>query len=225
MLGVSIVTVVYIAVSVVFLYLVPPDRIAADETAFAALAGEALFGRAGEVVFSAHRVVSVAGSLAAVLMAFPRVLRHGARRVVLSRALRRSIPRTGAPARAIAIQAVLAPGIGTDRHVRPDPLLFHGPDPGFPGLDRRRGLRRFAAVPAGRARTTHTRLSGLSLAVPGPVLIVIVLRIVRDPLRAAIGLSVRLAGCARLRLGAGRAASNWRERRCPQPIPPIAIFV
>ncbi len=42
-LGVSIVTVVYIAVSVVFLYLVSPARIAADDTAFAALAGEALF--------------------------------------------------------------------------------------------------------------------------------------------------------------------------------------
>ena len=44
-LGVSIVTLVYIAVSVVFLYLVPPARIVADDTAFAALAGDALFGR------------------------------------------------------------------------------------------------------------------------------------------------------------------------------------
>ena len=51
----------------------PPDRIASDEQAFAALAGDALFGRTGEVVFAAIVVVSVAGSLAAVLMASPRV--------------------------------------------------------------------------------------------------------------------------------------------------------
>ena len=73
-LGVSIVTVVYVAVSVVFLYLVAPERIAGDTgTAFAALAGDALFGRCGEVIFSVVVVISVAGSLAAMLMAAPRV--------------------------------------------------------------------------------------------------------------------------------------------------------
>ena len=72
-LGVSIVTIVYVAVSVVFLYLVSPTRIAADDTAFASLAGEALLGRAGGIVFTFIVIVSVAGSLAAVLMAFPRV--------------------------------------------------------------------------------------------------------------------------------------------------------
>ena len=72
-LGVSIVTVVYVAVSVVFLYLVAPARIASDNTAFAALAGEALLGRAGGICFTLIVIVSVAGSLAAVLMAFPRV--------------------------------------------------------------------------------------------------------------------------------------------------------
>ncbi len=74
-LGVSIVMVVYIAVSVVFLYLVAPDQIRTDQdrAAFAALAGKALFGRSGEVIFAAGVVASVAGSLAAVLMAFPRV--------------------------------------------------------------------------------------------------------------------------------------------------------
>ena len=68
-LGVSIVTLVYVAVSVVFLYLVAPARIATDRGAFAALAGDALFGRRGEVIFSLVVIISVAGSLAAVLMA------------------------------------------------------------------------------------------------------------------------------------------------------------
>ena len=41
----DIVTFVYILISLVFLYLVPPERIDSRET-FAALTGEALFGRA-----------------------------------------------------------------------------------------------------------------------------------------------------------------------------------
>src|SRR5262249_26119717 len=64
-LGVSIVTVVYVTVSLVFLYLVAPERIAGGEgTAFVALAGESLFGRWGEVIFSFVVVISVAGTLA-----------------------------------------------------------------------------------------------------------------------------------------------------------------
>ena len=72
LLGVSLVTVVYVLISLVFLYLVPPERIDSGE-AFAALAGEALFGRVGGVVLSLIVIVTVLGSLAAVLMAMPRV--------------------------------------------------------------------------------------------------------------------------------------------------------
>ena len=72
LLGVTIVTFVYILISLVFLYLVPPERIDSRET-FAALTGEALFGRAGGVVLSLIVVVTVLGSLAALLMAMPRV--------------------------------------------------------------------------------------------------------------------------------------------------------
>ncbi len=75
LLGLSIVTALYVAVSVAFLYLVGPGQLASDQgdAAFAAMAGRALFGRRGEVAFAAVVVVSAAGSLAAVLMAFPRV--------------------------------------------------------------------------------------------------------------------------------------------------------
>ena len=109
-LGVSIVTIVYIAVSVVFLYLVAPDQIASgqDKTAFAALAGRALFGRTGEIVFSAIVVASVAGSLAAILMASPRVYYAMARDGLFFAGFAAVDPHRGTPARAVAIQATLA---------------------------------------------------------------------------------------------------------------------
>jgi amino acid transporter len=72
LLGVTIVTFVYVLISFVCLYLVPPERIDSRKT-FAALTGEALFGRAGGVVLSLIVVVTVLGSLAALLMAMPRV--------------------------------------------------------------------------------------------------------------------------------------------------------
>ena len=67
-----VVTLVYVLITLVFLYLVPYERIDSRE-AFAALAGEALFGRVGGVVFTLIVIVTVLGSLAALLMAMPRV--------------------------------------------------------------------------------------------------------------------------------------------------------
>ncbi len=60
-IGVLILTLVYIAVSGVFMYLVPTAGITSDET-FAAQVGEALFGSAGAVVFSSVVIASVLGS-------------------------------------------------------------------------------------------------------------------------------------------------------------------
>ena len=108
-LGVSIVTVVYVAVSLVFLYLVAPERIAArKETAFAALAGDALFGRWGEVIFSLVVVISVAGSLAAILMAAPRVYFAMARDGLFFASFGAVDPARDVPARATLVQAMLA---------------------------------------------------------------------------------------------------------------------
>ena len=53
-------------------------------------------------------IVSVAGSLAAVLMAFPRVYYAMARDGLFFSGFAAVDPRRGTPARAIAIQAVLA---------------------------------------------------------------------------------------------------------------------
>jgi basic amino acid/polyamine antiporter, APA family len=107
LLGVSIVTLVYILTTAAFLYLVPLERVTTGE-AFAAQAGEALFGPAGATVFSVVVMVSVLGSLASFMTAAPRVYYAMARDGVFLRAAGVVHPRFGTPARAILIQAGLA---------------------------------------------------------------------------------------------------------------------
>lgn len=107
LLGVVIVTAVYLAINTVFLYLVPPAQIASEEV-FAALAGQALFGRAGEIVFSIVVVICVAGSLSAVFMAFPRVYYAMARDRLFFPSFATVDPGRGTPARAVTLQAGLA---------------------------------------------------------------------------------------------------------------------
>ena len=105
--GVLSVTVLYILTSAAFIYLVPMERVPSGET-FAAQAGEALFGRFGGSIFSAVVIVTVLGSLAGLIMAAPRVYYAMARDRVFFPSVARLHPRFGTPARAIAIQAVLA---------------------------------------------------------------------------------------------------------------------
>ncbi len=105
--GVCAVTLIYILTSAVFFYLVPPSQVTSGET-FAAQAGEALFGRAGAQLFSAVVIVSVLGSLAAIMMAAPRVYYAMARDGIFLSAVAALHPRFGTPARAIVLQAVLA---------------------------------------------------------------------------------------------------------------------
>ena len=58
--------------SAAFLYLVPLEAVTSGE-AFAAQAGEVLFGRAGGVVLASIVIVSVLGSLFAIQMMLPRL--------------------------------------------------------------------------------------------------------------------------------------------------------
>jgi APA family basic amino acid/polyamine antiporter len=106
-LGVMAVTVVYLLTSVVFLYLVPVERVTSGET-FAAQAGEVLFGRAGGQIFSAIVMISVLGSLAAIIMCAPRVYYAMARDHLFVPVAAVIHPRFGTPARAIALQAAMA---------------------------------------------------------------------------------------------------------------------
>jgi APA family basic amino acid/polyamine antiporter len=107
LLGGGVVTVVYMLMTLVFLYLVPLERIDSRE-AFAALAGEALFGRAGGVVLTWVVLVAITGSLAALLLAMPRVYFAMARDGLFFVSVAALHPRFQTPARAIAIQAFLA---------------------------------------------------------------------------------------------------------------------
>jgi len=76
--------------------------------AFAARVGEQLFGNAGGTVFALAVIVSVLGSLAAVLLMQPRVYVALAHDGLFPKALARLHPRFQTPATAILVQTALA---------------------------------------------------------------------------------------------------------------------
>lgn len=106
-IGVTVLTVVYVLTTAVFIYLVPVEQVTSGET-FAAQVGAILFGSAGGKLFSAIVVVAVFGSLAAVIMSAPRVYFAMARDGLFVPWAAQLHPRFATPARAIGIQAVLA---------------------------------------------------------------------------------------------------------------------
>lgn len=106
-LGVLAVTAVYILTSAVFIYLVPIEQVASDQT-FVAQAGQQLFGSLGGKVLAGVVVLCVLGSLAAVVISAPRVYYAMARDRVFFSGLADLHPRFGTPARAIALQAAMA---------------------------------------------------------------------------------------------------------------------
>jgi APA family basic amino acid/polyamine antiporter len=106
-LGVLGVTLLYLAVSAAFLYLVPLEAVETPET-FAAQAGEALFGARGGAVLAAGVVLSILGALFAFMTMAPRVYYAMARDGAAPVWAGRVDARTGAPVRAIALQAMLA---------------------------------------------------------------------------------------------------------------------
>lgn len=106
-LGVLAVTAVYILMSVMFIYVVPMGSAGSDET-FVAQAGERVFGLAGGKILSMIVIACVLGSLAAVIMTAPRVYYAMARDGVFFHGVAQLHPRFGTPARAIALQAIVA---------------------------------------------------------------------------------------------------------------------
>ena len=106
-LGVLTVTLLYVAVSAMFVYLVPIETVASSE-AFAAQAGRALFGAAGARALSCLVALFVLGSLFAFMTMAPRVYFAMARDGAVPAFVGRVDPRTGAPVRAVLIQATLA---------------------------------------------------------------------------------------------------------------------
>jgi APA family basic amino acid/polyamine antiporter len=107
LLGMLAVTVVYIVVSAVFLYLVPLEKVTSDQT-FVAQAGEVLFGPTGGVIFAAIVIICLVGSLAALIISAPRVYYAMASDGLFLKAVARTHPRFGTPANAIMIQGSIA---------------------------------------------------------------------------------------------------------------------
>jgi APA family basic amino acid/polyamine antiporter len=187
-LGVSIVTLVYILITAVFLYLVPLEQID-DRKAFAALAGEVLFGRMGGAIFSWIVIVTVAGSLAAMLMAAPRVYFAMARDGLFFPGFAALHPRYGTPARATLIQAGLACALvaaGTFDQIL---AYFIVPTVSFLVLTV---IALFWGA-EGKASRTPGLITAASLFLV-PTTALLVLFFMEGPRRAGIGLGVVLLG-------------------------------
>jgi basic amino acid/polyamine antiporter, APA family len=105
--GVIAVTIVYAVISAIFIYLVPIEKVGSSAT-FVAQAGEVLFGHAGGIVFAAIVVVCVGGSLAAFMMSAPRVYYAMAADGLFLKSVAQIHPRFGTPARAVAVQGIVA---------------------------------------------------------------------------------------------------------------------
>src|SRR5580704_8451452 len=106
-LGVVSVTAIYILVSGVFWYLIPYEQVTSSE-AFVAKAGAIMLGPAGGIAFSAVVVTCVTGSLAAVIMSSARLYYAMAKDGLFFSAVAKINPRFHTPARAVAIQGILA---------------------------------------------------------------------------------------------------------------------
>ena len=106
-IGVVAITVIYILTSAVFIYLVPLGNVTNDE-AFAAQAGEVLFGKIGGVIFASIVIISVLTTLLAYLMVSPRVYYAMAKDGLFFRSFGELHPRFGTPHRATIIQIILA---------------------------------------------------------------------------------------------------------------------
>ncbi len=199
LLGVLIVTLVYITLSAVFLYLVSPAR-TDSEQGFAALVGEALFGRAGGVVFAVIVIVALLGSLAAVFMAFPRVYYAMARDGLFFPSVAAVHPRSGVPVRAVALQAALGVALVLTGSFEQILNYFMAPTLIFLVLT-------VATVFLFRKGSPPLETPGFPLAplvflVPTALLIVAV--VVGDPVRSFVGLLV---------VAAGVPVSAWVVRR------------
>ena len=106
-LGTTAITLAYVAVSAAFMALVPVQAVSSPET-FVAQAGTVLLGPAGGRVLSLVVALFVLGSLFAFMTFAPRVYYAMGRDGACPAFVGRLDPRTGAPLRAIALQASLA---------------------------------------------------------------------------------------------------------------------
>jgi APA family basic amino acid/polyamine antiporter len=106
-LGVGVVTALYLATTVAFLYLVPAEQVQ-DAAEFGRRAGGALLGASGPAVLAWVVALSVVASALALLLMAPRQYVAMSRDRLFPPRLASLDPRTGAPARATAVLATLS---------------------------------------------------------------------------------------------------------------------
>lgn len=109
-LGVGCLTLVYVATTAAFIYLVPANQ-TTSASVFAGLAGEAMLGAAGPRILAAVVVLSVVASAMALFMMAPQLYVAMSRDGLFPAALASINPMTKAPVRATAVLAVLASGL------------------------------------------------------------------------------------------------------------------
>jgi APA family basic amino acid/polyamine antiporter len=106
-LGIAVVTAVYVFTSAAYMGLVPPEETAIAD-AVAARVGERLLGALGGTVLAVGVVISVVGTLAAIMISSPRVYVALARDGLFPARVARLHPRFGTPSVAIGVSAALA---------------------------------------------------------------------------------------------------------------------
>jgi APA family basic amino acid/polyamine antiporter len=106
-IGVTSVTVVYVATTMAFVYVVPPQQ-ATSTSEFARHAGEAMLGPTGPSILAAIVVLSVVASILALLIMAPRLYEAMSHDGLFPAPLATVNPLTQTPARATAFLALLA---------------------------------------------------------------------------------------------------------------------
>lgn len=106
-IGVTCVTVVYVATTMAFVYIVPPQQVT-SASEFARHAGEAMLGRTGPSVLASIVVLSVVASVLALLIMAPRLYVAMSRDRLFPAPLASVNPVTQSPARATVVLAFLA---------------------------------------------------------------------------------------------------------------------
>lgn len=204
--GTLIVTVAYIAMNTVYLYVLPLDRVAASTRVAADLA-DVLLGRGGGGLMAGLVLVSTVGALTGIILAGPRVYYAMARDGLLFRWLGTLHPTYGTPHRAIVLQgiwAALLAATGTfralfTRVVYTEWIFFALVAVALIILRRRPNVTRQYVMPG------YPLLPLLFILVS---LAVVVASVVADPLDSALGLLLVAAGIPAYFIWRPRAAKR-----------------
>lgn len=213
MVGTVVVTLAYLALNAVYLYVLPLERVAASERV-AAEAADVLLGRGGGGLLAALVVGSTFGALTGIILVGPRVYYSLARDGLLFSWVGAIHPTYKTPHRAIALQAAWAAVLvatGTyrvlfSRVVYTEWIFFAAMALGLLRL-RQHADHRPAYRVAGRAL--------VPLVFAGCAVLVAVSQIVADPRNSVFGLSLVLVGVPVYAL--------WSWRRPPRNTPDGAI--